>query len=128
MARSYSDETKAAVMAALLAGQSINSAAREYNIPKGTVSRWKAEAREVGGVRSERTQKDEVGPLLVDYLKANLRTLKAQVEVFGDPDWLREKDAQEAAVLHGILTDKAVRLLEAFGRETDSDVPDDAGD
>jgi transposase-like protein len=38
----YDESTKAAVMGALLAGQSISSVAREYQIPKGTVSEWKA--------------------------------------------------------------------------------------
>lgn len=37
----YSEETKAAVMAALLTGQSVSSLSREYGIPKGTVSGWK---------------------------------------------------------------------------------------
>jgi len=34
----YSPETKAAVMAALLEGQSVCKVAKEYSIPKGTVS------------------------------------------------------------------------------------------
>ena len=36
----HSEEVKAAVMQALLAGQSISSAAKEYNIPRGTVADW----------------------------------------------------------------------------------------
>lgn len=42
--RDYSAELRAAVMAALLAGQSVSSVAREYNIPKGTVAGWKRQA------------------------------------------------------------------------------------
>jgi transposase-like protein len=56
MARnSYTDETKAAVMAALLEGQSVPSVAKEYDIPKGTVSNWKKAVAEV--VHEDRTQK-----------------------------------------------------------------------
>jgi hypothetical protein len=37
----YSPETRAAALAALLAGQSVSKVAEEYNLPKGTVSNWK---------------------------------------------------------------------------------------
>ena len=40
--RKYSDEIKAAVMASLLAGQSISNVASEYKIPEGTVKGWSA--------------------------------------------------------------------------------------
>lgn len=116
--RSYSDETKAAVMAALLEGQSVSSVAREYKIPKGTVSNWKRKAKEeAGGVQADRTQKKEIGDLLIDYLQANLKALRAQAEVFTDPVWLSKQGAAEAATLHGVMTDKAVRLIEAFGED-----------
>lgn len=121
MARSYSDETKAAVMAALLQGQSVSSLAKEYKIPKGTVSNWRRKAEsEAGGVQENRTQKNEIGQLITEYLKANLRALKAQAEQFSDKVWLRGQDADAVAVLHGVMTDKAIRLLEAFSAD-DSD-------
>ena len=112
----YSDETKAAVMAALLQGQSVSSLAREYNIPKGTVSGWKGKVRaQQVGVVQDTTQKEEIGELLIEYLRANLEALRAQAKLFSDPKWLAKQDASDAAVLHGVMTDKAVRLLEAFG-------------
>lgn len=40
--KQYSPEVKAAVIAALLSGQSVSSVAEEYNIPKGTVKGWKS--------------------------------------------------------------------------------------
>ena len=112
----YSDETKAAVMAALLTGQSVNAVAEQYKIPKGTVSGWNKIAS------TYRTDNDvkkvkvlEIGVLLTEYLQTNLIALKAQAEQFADKEWLRTQDADAAAVLHGVLTDKAIRLLEAFG-------------
>lgn len=117
--REYSDETRAAVKSALLTGQSVSSVAKEYNIPKGTVSNWKRYG--VGGT-AERTQKknDRIGQLLLQYLEANLEALRVQSEVFADPSWLKKQHASDAAVLHGVMTDKAVRLLEAFGDDSDS--------
>jgi transposase-like protein len=113
--REYKDETRAAVMAALLAGQSVSSIAREYDIPKTTVSRWKN-----GGVPISGTQKTEhIGELLVKYLQTNLEALSAQAEQFKDRDWLKKQTASDAAVLHGVMTDKAIRLLEALSKSSE---------
>jgi transposase-like protein len=101
-------EVRAAVMAAVLEGQGVNETAKEYNIPPSTVSRWKALARAEAG------RSDDVGALLLAYLRENLATLTAQARVFGDGEWIREQGAADVAVLHGVLTDKAVRLLEAL--------------
>lgn len=107
MAREYSDETKGAVMAALLAGQSVSSVAREYNVPKGTVSGWRRQA----GVA---TQKGEIGELLLGYVHAALDTLTKQMHVFSDEAWLKRQPASEVAVLHGVIADKTIRLLEGL--------------
>lgn len=99
-------------MAALLTGQSVSATAKEYNIPKGTVSGWKVEA--FAGVGDPPTQKkDDTGDLLWDYLRTTLRTLKVQAEHFGDKKWLTKQSAADLAVLHGVSVDKAIRLLEA---------------
>ena len=108
MAKEHSPEIRAAAMAALLAGQGVSEVAEEYALPSSPVSRWKAEARKEAG------RSDDVGELLLDYLSENLRTLRAQAVAFRDPDWLRDQEANSAAVLHGVMTDKAVRLLEAL--------------
>lgn len=111
--REYDEATKAAVMAALLAGQSVSSVAKEYNIPKGTVSGWRNQA--MNGVAAISTQKrEEIGDALLGYLNAAIRTLHLQVEVFGDQDWLKRQEANQLAVLHGVIADKSIRLLEAL--------------
>lgn len=112
MRREYSNETKAQVMAALLAGQSVNEVAARYQIPAGTVKSWRRNSREFRPVDLQKST--EIGELLLDYLRENLVTLKAQVEHFRDPKWLSRQDASELAVLHGVVTDKAIRLLEAI--------------
>lgn len=113
---SYDKETKASVMAALIAGQSVSSVAREYNIPKGTVSNWKRrDGAKLG------TQKNEMGDLILSYLKTNLAALKAQAEVFSDPEWLMKQEASQLAVLHGVMTDKAIRLLESLSSSNKND-------
>lgn len=112
----YSPETKAAVMAALLAGQSVSQAAKAYSIPRGTVGRWSAE------IETERYRKKaEIGELLIEYLKEGLTTLREQVKVFRDEAWLKEQSASELAVLHGVIADKQIRLLEALADEDPAD-------
>ena len=77
-------------------------------MPTSTVSRWKVEARAEAGCS------EDVGALLLGYLRENLQTLQAQAVAFRDVEWLREQRAADAGVLHGIMLDKAVRLLEAL--------------
>jgi transposase-like protein len=120
--RQYSDAEKAAAMAALMAGQSLDAVAREYKIPKSTLDSWRNPRRPK---RFETEKESEIGDLLIDYLRANLRALKAQAEVFTDPDWLAQQGAHEAAVLHGVMTDKAVRLIEAFSAHDSDTAPTD---
>lgn len=112
MARTYSEKTKAAVMAALLAGQSVTEISQEYNIPGGTIRSWRARRPQV--VTSG--QQEEIGELLLDYLRETLTTLKEQARHFRNLEWLEKQNASELAVLHGVQTDKAIRLLEALGK------------
>lgn len=105
-------------MAALLAGQSITEVAATYHLPEGTVKSWRARMKPGGesDVAKVATEKrEEIGTLLLRYLETNLTTLNAQAEVFKDPEWLKKQNAADVAVLHGVMTDKSVRLLEAFG-------------
>lgn len=116
MTQEYSQDKKDAVIAALLGGQSVSSVAEEYKIPRGTVAGWSAQARRETVSPVSNTKKEQIGDLLIGYLHANLTALQAQAQVFADPDWLESQDASEAAVLHGVMTDKAIRLLEALTR------------
>lgn len=108
--RQHDDQTRAAAMAALLAGQSVDQVAEQFDLPRSTVHSWSRHADEV------RPKKDaaEFGDLVADYLRATLRSLQAQVVVFGDPEWLKTQPAHELAVLHGVQADKAFRLLSAL--------------
>ena len=115
MGKQHGDEVRAAAMAALLEGQSINSVAEEYSLPRGTVANW------AGRVRQSPTGKNgRIGELLEAYLEASLETLRAQVVMFRNVEWLEKQDASSVAVLHGVVTDKAIRLLEALQRDDDA--------
>jgi transposase-like protein len=109
----YPADIKAAAMAALLTGQSVSAIAAQYNIPEGTLWSWRNRDLNANHA-SDASQRKTIGELLEEYLRASLQTLKAQVEIFADREWLQKQDASELAVLHGVCTDKAIRLLESL--------------
>ena len=113
MAAQHSPEKQAAVIAALLEGQSVSAVAKEYKIPRSTVSRWKSD--KIG----EQLQRPDVSDLLLEYLTTNLATLKKQAVFFANIEWLEKQSASELAVLHGVMSDKTMRILEAYGRATE---------
>ncbi len=116
--REYSDEIKAQVMAALLAGQAITAVAKEYQLPRSTVGKWRKQLAERVHVDVEQ-KNAKTGATLDDllqvYVETNLVTLRAQSEFFRDERWLRQQSASELAVLHGVIADKTIRILEAYG-------------
>lgn len=118
-----SPEVHAAVLTALLAGQSVTQVAAQYNLPKGTVSSWKNRtvakvASNAANDATHATQKSQLlSGLLLDLMSAGLRTLIAQQNVFGDPAWVKKQNAHDLAVLHGVITDKVFRMFEAAERE-----------
>ncbi len=110
------DHTRAAVLAALLAGQRVSEVASEFKLPHSTVSRWKKSLSpdkldEVG-----RKKEEDFNGLIGAYLKETLTTLRAQTKFFRNETWLKKQTATELAVLHGVQADKAFSLLEAIER------------
>jgi len=110
--KSYDEATKAAVMAALLEGQSINYCVKEYKIPRGTVSSWSRNLPRNHTVSSEK--RERIGELIIDNVEAELVTMIAMQNVFTDEKWLRKQRASELAVLYGVIKDKNIRVLEAI--------------
>lgn len=108
----YDEATKAAVMAALLMGQSINYVAKEYKIPRGTVATWSRNLQRDHSVSTEK--RERIGNLIIDNVEAELSTMIAMQNVFTDEKWLRKQRASELAVLYGVIKDKNMRVLEAL--------------
>ena len=128
MAARYSEEVKAAVLGALLTGQSVSEIAEAYKLPEGTVRCWKSRATGSNAIATVATEKKErIGIILVDVLYANLEATKAISAFIKDRTWLERQSAADVAVLYGVHTDKAIRLLEALGPADDgSDAEADA--
>jgi hypothetical protein len=116
--RAHDDDTRDAVANALLAGQGVTEVAKAYSLPKSTVSRIK---RELDLERSAQLEQvgtaegDEWVPSgkVSEYLEAALTALTVQAKVAADETYLRRYPPQQLGILHGIIADKAARIIEA---------------
>jgi hypothetical protein len=131
----HSAETRAAVLAALLAGQTPAEAARTFRIPRATVRLWQqaagiaptADRDRLPVHGSPKKRAEDIGELVAAYLQENLTTLRVQQQHFRDKDWLTEQSAADLAVLHGVAADKAFRILEALRPAANEDAEDAQG-
>ena len=116
----HSTDTKAQAKALLLAGESVMEVSRQLELPNQTVSDIKASLtdKEFGILRAKKGSLIE--ELVTDYLAANLRALRAQAEIAGERAYIQKQPAGELSLLHGVMSDKSVRLLEALQRASDA--------
>lgn len=114
--KKHPDDTQAQVMASLLAGQGVSEIAAEYNLPESTVREWRSSLTEEQFAEVRAKKGAQVETLLFDYLVQILTTLKAQAAVASEREYIIEQRAGELAVLHGVMADKGIRLLEAAER------------
>jgi transposase-like protein len=114
--KAHSDEIRAAVLAALLAGQSVTEVARSYNLDTGLVSRWRKSipADHLQKVADEK--RESLASLVEDHLRASLTAAAKVATKAHDESWLTRQSAESLAVFYGVLTDKAIRILEAAQR------------
>lgn len=109
--RRYSDDEKAAALAdVLLLGPGATAA--KYAIPLGTLKTWQ---QEYAIVHDPSIKKQTIEALAMNYLEASLQALSAQAYVASQPEYIERQPAGELAILHGVMADKSVRLLDALG-------------
>lgn len=121
MAREYSPEVKAQVMAALMGGQSASSVAKEFGIPRGTVAAWWTRKTQpvvasaaTAATDAAQKKQERITELVLDLLIAQLESQIAMAQHAGDKQWLSDQDASAIAMLYGVGNDKVFRLLEAL--------------
>lgn len=114
--KKHSDEVQAQAMAALLAGQGVNEVAAAYSLPESTVREWKKGIPDEQFALVRAKKGERIEELLFDYLTSILATLKKQAEIVGEREYVTKQPAGELAVLHGVMADKGIRLLEAAHR------------
>jgi len=113
----YSPEIKAAVLTALLTGQSISHVAKEYKIPVGTVKSWKS--REINSnpqIQPVATEKNSttLGEMILGLMEKEITAMQAIATAVMNPEWLKEQSAESVAVLYGVMSDKLFKKIEAI--------------
>ena len=104
-------DARAKATAALLVGERPATVARALGIPEGTVRSWKYRIK---NGKSATLKKGDFGGLLMDHLRAMLRSLIEQSRLMQDPEFLEKIPARELAVLFGTLFDRTMRIMEVL--------------
>lgn len=115
-------EVRWAVIAAILAGETQQRIAEMFDIDQSTVSRWKSNIREELAKMSQE-QRDQIEINIFITIIKTQHAIQAQLNVFSDPQWLKRQTAAELGILHGILHDKSIRLLEAIAPAEPGNAP-----
>ncbi len=123
----HSPEVRAAALAELATGASVNSVANKYGASRTTIRRWEAESgagrRTITSIGAQ--QKKDLGVLTYDMLVDAIETIQAQLRLARDPKWVQKQSAGELGSFIGITADKVTRLLAAF-RPVDSEADAEA--
>lgn len=114
----YPPETRAAVLAAIASGQSLNSIAKQYGVSRRTVQLWRNEAH----LPVVTQQKKEVlGEQVYGLTEDSITTLRVQLRAAQDEEWIKRQSADSLAVFYGVVADKLIRILAAVRDGTSSD-------
>lgn len=114
--RKHPDEVQAQVMAALLAGQGVTEVATQYDLDKSVVSRWRSAIPDDKLQRIATEKGRVIEELLFNYLTTTIKALTNQAEAASETEYITKQPADSLAVLHGVMADKSIRLLEAIER------------
>jgi transposase-like protein len=108
--QTYSEEVRAAALAdVILLGTGATAA--KYGIPRSTLTTWQ---KQYDIVHNPSLKKVNIEFLAATYLEANLQALTAQAYVASQPEYIERQSAEGLAILHGVMADKSIRLLEAL--------------
>jgi hypothetical protein len=114
----YTPEQKAAVIADLLSGCTINQCVEKYDIPRGTIGYWSASLKQESN--NPNIKKEKTGELIVANLTIGLEKYREILEAI-DASWIRAQSAHDVAVLLGVISDKSHRILDGIARRQDAD-------
>ena len=109
----HSDETRGQALAALLEGQGITEVARRYKLPTSTVRDLKNSLDSVEFAKVRDKKAESLAELIEGHLSASLKAAANIAKQTENESWLTKQDADKLGVFYGIITDKAVRILEA---------------
>lgn len=117
MANTYAPDLKAQVIAEWKAGSSLNQLAQQFKIPKSTIQTWaEAHPRTMLIPKQNSLADYDLDGMAVELLDGSLGAIRAIQRAPADEAWLKRQDAQQLAILYGVISDKLYRLLGAIQR------------
>ena len=109
----HSEEVRAQAMAALLAGQSVGDVARQFRLPKQTVSRFKAEIGPFLLDHATEEARVRISDLLFSCTSESLAAMLRIAQTCSSAEFLTEQDLRDVAALYREISGFTLRLLEA---------------
>lgn len=110
--KAHAREVKAIAIAELMAGDSPTVIAARHDLPRKSVSNWKAALTPEQLAEVSRNTGGRLDDLVCDHLEATLQSLTAQAKVTGDPEYIHKQSAGDLARLHGTMFERAFLMLE----------------
>jgi|ERR1041384_3740112 hypothetical protein len=127
--KKINNTTRALIIARLLTGVMPAIISSETGVSEATISRLKrkipdevllrfeTERQSLEAERAELERKKNSIPNLIEqHLVASLIAAAKIMQQVHDPEWIAKQSAAELAVLYGVTSDKAFRILEAIER------------
>lgn len=114
----HSEETKAAIIAHLIAGGTIRATADAVGVPPSTVHRIAQENMGQIGTQKGTRMDDRIFSLIEEIVEGNI----AAARLLQDPAYIRQQRPSDLAILAGTQMDKAFRIIIAMerGRQRDA--------
>jgi len=108
----HSEETKAAILANLIAGATIRATAEALDVPPTTVHRIAHANSEQIGTEKGTMLSDRIFSLLEEIIESNI----VAARLLQDSAYIRQQRPSDLAILAGTQMDKAFRILVAMER------------
>jgi len=105
---------KARAIAEILAGNSVTVVAARHNLPRKSVSNWKASLTPEQLAEVSRNTGGRLDELVCNHVATVLESLSAQARAAGDREYLRKQSAGDLARLHGSMFEQAFSMLGKF--------------
>jgi transposase-like protein len=108
-------ELRAQVLAAIIAGATINEASRRFDLDTGLVSRWASADAAVAATRAAHARTPEaLEAMLFDLVAEHVTTIRAQLQAAASSAYVQGQTAGDLAALLGAERDTLIRLLAGF--------------
>ncbi|MBA2703125.1 MAG: helix-turn-helix domain-containing protein [Blastocatellia bacterium] len=114
--KAHAREVKAQVIAALIAGETTTAVAAKHNLPRKSVSNWKAALTPEQLAEVSRNTGGRLDELVCDHVATVLESLSAQAKAAGDPEYLRKQSAGDLARLHGTMFENTFSMFSMLGK------------